>query len=142
MDITKHPKILEIDERLSNVEAFQKFCENNHASHTAEDALQKRISEKQLELINKTISAQESMAASVNSLSNSMNSISKFIKDNEKVLELIVSVVTGFRGIKRLILGTAAIVAALGVIVGAGVTVWSIFNAPDILEAIIRLRDI
>lgn len=139
MDITKHPKILEIDERLSNVEAFQKFCENNHASHTAEDALQKRISEKQLELINKTIAAQESMAASVNSF---MNSISKFIKDNEKVLELIASVVTGFRGIKRLILGTAAIVAALGVIAGAGVTVWSIFNAPDILEAIIRLRDI
>ena len=101
MDLTTHPKIIEINHRLDKVEAFQEYCKVNHASHTAEDAVQKLIAEKHLELINKTIATQESMANSVNSLSISMNSISKFIKDNEKILELIVSIATGFRGLKK-----------------------------------------
>ena len=142
MDLTTHPKIIEINHRLDKVEAFQEYCKVNHASHTAEDAVQKLIAEKHLELINKTIATQESMANSVNSLSISMNSISKFIKDNEKILELIVSIATGFRGLKKVILGTAAIVAALGVITGAGITVWTIFSTPDILEAIMKLKDL
>ena len=101
MDLTTHPKIIEINHRLDKVEAFQEYCKVNHASHTAEDAVQKLIAEKHLELINKTIATQENMANSVNSLSISMNSISKFIKDNEKILELIVSIATGFRGLKK-----------------------------------------
>ena len=142
MDLTTHPKIIEIEHRLEKVEAFQEYCKVNHASHTAEDAVQKLIAERHLELINKTIATQESMAKSISSLSVSMNSISKFIKDNEKILELIVSIATGFRGLKKVILGTAAIVAALGVITGAGITVWTIFSTPDILEAIMKLKDL
>jgi len=34
------------------------------------------------------------------------------------------------------------VVAALGVITGAGITVWTIFSTPDILEAIMKLRDL
>lgn len=101
MDLTTHPKIIEIAHRLEKVESFQEYCKVNHASHTAEAAVQKLIAEKHLELINKTIATQESMANSVSSLSVSMNSISKFIKDNEKILELIVSIATGFRGLKK-----------------------------------------
>ena len=75
-------------------------------------------------------------------MAESFKSMSKFIKDNEKAIEMIVSVIKGFAGLKRLILGTAAIVVALGIILGAVVTTWSILNAPSVIDALIMLRNL
>lgn len=142
MNLDNHPKILELENRVSKVEEFQFYCKEHHESHDAQDRLQHITAERHLELINKTISSQEGMATSIKSLSDSLGSISKFIQENQNILELVVSVVTGLRGLKKLVLGTAAIVAALGVILGAGITIWSIFNAPSLIDALLTLRNI
>lgn len=133
---------INIESRLHNLEVFQGYCKNTHESHAAKDEIQHITAERHLELINKTISAQEGMASSIKSLSDSLGSISKFIKDNQSVLEMVVSIVTGLRGIKKIILGTAAVVAAMGVILGAMVTIWSIFNAPSLIDALLTLRNL
>lgn len=131
---------LNIDNRLDNLENYQKHCENTHNIHSTKDDIQSISVARHLELINRTISTQDSMALSIKQLSDNISSISKFISDNEQVLELIVSITTGFRGIRKVILGTAAIVTALGIIVGAVLATWSIINAPTILDALILLK--
>lgn len=142
MNLDNHPKILEIESRILSVETFQEYCKSTHEAHDEKDELHHITAERHLELINKTISAQEGMASSIKSLSVSLGSISNFIKENQNVLELVVSVVTGLRGLKKVILGTAAIVAALGVILGAMITIWGIFNAPSLIDALLALRNL
>lgn len=128
--------------RLDSLESYRSTCENNHHNHSTKDEIQSMSVARHLELINHTIATQDNMVLSIKSLSESISSISKFIKDNEKALELVVSVVVGLQGFKKVLLGTAALVAALGVILGGALTAWSILNAPSLLEALKLMKDL
>lgn len=142
MDLENHPKIIDLERRLQAREAFEVYCRNTHTTHDSKDETHSLAAAKHLELINDIIASQSNLNSSVSSLAESFKSMSKFIKDNEKAIEMIVSVIKGFAGLKKIILGTAAIVVALGVILGAVVTTWSIINAPSVLDALIMLRDV
>lgn len=142
MDLENHPKIIDLERRLQAREAFEVYCKNTHTTHDSRDETHSLAAAKHLELINDIIASQSNLNSSVSSLAESFKSMSKFIKDNEKAIEMIVSVIKGLAGLKRVILGTAAIVVALGVILGAVVTTWSIINAPSVLDALIMLRDV
>lgn len=149
--ILNHPKVQELDNRISSIEhldidtrihaleEYQEHCEVKHNGHIEIHSISVA---KQLELINRTIETQDRMTLSIKNLADNVASISKFINSNEEVLDLLGSVITGFRGLRKIILGTAAIVAALGIILGAGLATWSIFNAPSILDALVALRSI
>lgn len=142
MDLENHPKIIDIERRLQAREAFEVYCKNTHTTHNSRNESHSLAAAQHLELINGIIASQSSLNSSVSSLAESFKSMSKFIKDNEKAIEMIVSVIKGFAGLKRLILGTAAIVVALGIILGAVVTTWSIINAPSVIDALIMLRNL
>ena len=133
---------LNIGARLKSLEEYKNTCESNHHNHTTKDEMQSLSVARHLELINHTIATQDNMVLSIKSLSESISSISKFIKDNEKALELVISVVVGFQGIKKILLGTAALITALSIIIGAGLATWSILNAPSILEALKLMKDL
>lgn len=142
LDINDNPKILEIEQRLAAREAFETYCRNTHITHDSRDESHNLAAARHLELINGILASQTKLNSSVSSLAQSFESMSKFIKDNEKTLEMLVSIIKGFSGLRRVILGTAAIVVALGIILGAAVTTWSIINAPSVIDALIMLRNL
>lgn len=131
--------IVEIKARVSVLEEFKVHCAENHHAHIRNDDIHQNTSERHLELINKTILSQDAMAASITELSNSLKSLSYFINTNKSALELLFSIVTGLKGFKRGILGLAAIISAIGVLVGASITLWVIFSSPHILDTLIKI---
>lgn len=135
-------RLTNVESRVHALEVYQEHCETRHHNHSTKDELQSLSVAKQLELINRTIDAQNSMSISIKNLSDTIASIISFMSNNKETLESIASLLTGLRGLKKVILGTAAIVAALGVLLGASLATWSIFSAPSILEALISIRNI
>ena len=128
-----------LEARVTNLEEFKTYCSNTHQSHIKNDDIHHSTSEKHLELINKTILSQDAMSASITDLSNNLKSLSTFFSVNKEALELLFSILSGLKGFKRLILGLAAIISAIGIIFGAGITLWLIFSSPHIVETLIKI---
>lgn len=137
--LANQPLIIDIQTKLHRLEEYQKFCEETHQSHSKRDIEHDNLYNQHEQLLKTVIETQNSMVKSMEASSHSLDVLSSFVKKHEPVLELLVSVITGLKGLKKLLLTVAAVVTAIGVILGAGITIWSIFNTP-VLELLLNIK--
>lgn len=130
--IEDQPVIKEIQAKLQNLENYRKSCEDTHQSHSKRGTEHDNLYNQHEQLLKTVINTQNSMVKSMHASSQSLEVLSSFVKKHEPVLELLISVITGMKGFNKLILTMAAIITSLGIIMGAGVAIWSVFNTPII----------
>lgn len=135
-------KVKLIEARVVSLEEFKDFCKDTHQGHIRNDDIHHTTAERHFELINKALISHEAMSSSITDLSNSVKSLSSFIDTNKESLNLIFSILSGLKGMKKAVIRLAAIVAAIGVILGAAITTWSILSSPHILETLMKLGTI
>lgn len=132
------PIIKEIQTKLQELEVYKKACEDTHNAHSQRGKEHDHLYNQHEQLLKTVINTQNSMVKSMQTSSHSLEILSLFVKKHEPILELLISVITGLKGLKNVLLTIAAIVTAIGVIIGAGITIWSIFNTP-IVEVLLSI---
>lgn len=128
-----------LETKMHAVEEFQEHCSNSHIAHADNDDIHKLTEEKHLELINQTLLTQSTMAESLKSLSNNIQNLSFFITINKDKLEDLVAILTGIRNIKSAIFSAAAVITAIGTILGAIITMVALIKSPQLLESLLNL---